>query len=81
MLTASDLRNDVYRLLDHVIETGQPLTIRRKDSILRIVCDKRGGRLSNLRLRDCIQCDPESLVHMDWSKDRSLIEHYPLACW
>lgn len=35
-ITASQLRQDVYRLLDHVLETGVPLEIERGGRRLRI---------------------------------------------
>lgn len=36
-ISASQLRQDVYRLLDEVLGTAQPLEIERKGRILRIV--------------------------------------------
>ena len=67
-LTASRLRSDVYRLLDRVLETGEPLTVERKGKRLLIVrAPGGGGRLAHLVPRDCIKGDPEELVHIDWS--------------
>ncbi len=34
--TASHLRQNIYRILDEVIETGQPVEIERKGSVVRI---------------------------------------------
>jgi len=36
-MTASKLRQNIYRALDEVIETGVPLEIERKGKRLRIV--------------------------------------------
>ena len=67
-ITASQLRENVYRLLDRTLETGAPLEVRRKGKILRIVPDSGpGGKLQSLVPHDCIRGDPEDLVHMDWS--------------
>lgn len=66
-MTASKLRQDIYRLLDQVLETGVPLEIERKGRTLRIVADAPPSKLSNLKRRDCIIGDPEDLVEMDWS--------------
>lgn len=68
-LSASALRNDVYRLLDQVAETGRPLVIERKGRRLRIVREDSGRRLDRLVRHDCIKHDPESLVHIDWSEE------------
>lgn len=65
-ITASKLRENVYAVLDQVIETGIPVEIRRKGSVLRIVPEKPPSKLSRLRKRDCVIGDPEDLVHMNW---------------
>jgi hypothetical protein len=67
-VTASQLRQNVYRLLDKTLETGKPLEVRRKGRTLRIVADPAPiGKLQALVSHDCIKGDPESLVHVDWS--------------
>ena len=69
-LTASQLRANVYVLLDKVLETGKPLLIERKGKRLRIVPEERVSKLSRLVERsDFIVGDPGNLVHMDWSKE------------
>lgn len=65
-ITASKLRENVYAVLDQVIETGIPVEIRRKGALLRIVPDKPPSKLSRLRKRNCVIGDPEDLVHMNW---------------
>ncbi len=35
-ITASHLRQNIYRILDEVIETGRPVEITRKGSVVRI---------------------------------------------
>jgi hypothetical protein len=67
-VTASQLRQNVYRLLDQTLETGKPLEICRKGRTLRIVSDvDPGGKLNALVPHECIKGDPEDLVHVDWS--------------
>jgi hypothetical protein len=67
-VTASELRQNVYRLLDQTLETGAPLEVRRKGRTLRIVPDAgSGGKLNSLVPHDCIKGDPDDLVHIDWS--------------
>lgn len=62
-LTASELRRNIYRLLDQVIETGVPLEIKRGDHILRISTSVGPDKLENLPLRPLFTCDPDSLVN------------------
>lgn len=69
-ITASKLRQDIYRLLDGVADTGEPLMIKRKDAILKIVSEtKRENRLARLKKRPLLLCDPEDIVHLDWSSE------------
>jgi hypothetical protein len=68
-ITASKLRENIYRILDETIETGIPVEVERKGSILRIVPDKPVSKLAKLKKRNCIVGDPEDIVSMDWSKE------------
>jgi antitoxin (DNA-binding transcriptional repressor) of toxin-antitoxin stability system len=70
-VTASQLRQDVYSILDEALETGVPVEIVRKGRTLRIVPDKKPSKLARLKKRSCIIGDPESIIHMDWSKEWS----------
>lgn len=75
-ITPSELRRDVYRLLDEVLESGEPLEIARKGRLLRIVPDQPTSRLARLRPHPgFIIGDPEDLVHMDWSEYWDSDEH------
>jgi len=68
-VTASELRKNIYQLLDQVLETGVPLEIDRKGKKLRIAPEEPVDRLANLKRRDCLVGDPEDIVHMDWSAE------------
>jgi hypothetical protein len=65
----SHLRANLYRLLDRVLKTGEPIEIDRAGKRLLLVPKERRSKLENLVRRDVIVGDPEDLVHMDWSKD------------
>ncbi|MBI1789328.1 MAG: type II toxin-antitoxin system Phd/YefM family antitoxin [Acidobacteria bacterium] len=67
-ITPSELRADIYNILDRVLKTGKPVEVRRKGKVLRIVPEPKPDKLSRLKKRDCIVGDPESIVHMDWLK-------------
>lgn len=67
-ITASELRQNVYRLLDEVLRTGKPLEIERGGRRLRIVPVDAPAKLARLEPHPgTIIGDPDELVHLDWS--------------
>lgn len=68
-LTASKLRQDIYRILDRVLETGIPVEVRRKGKTLRIEAVEPKSRMTRLKPRPYLLEDPEEIVHLDWSKE------------
>lgn len=69
-ITASKLRSDVYRLLDEVLETGQPLEIKRNGETLVVAPKDRRSIWDRLPRREgAIIGDPEELIHIDWSSE------------
>ncbi|MBF0532684.1 MAG: type II toxin-antitoxin system Phd/YefM family antitoxin [Candidatus Omnitrophica bacterium] len=68
-LTPSQLRSNIYRILDRVIETGEPVLVSRRGKMIRIVPPVEINKLDRLKKIGKFNCDPESLVHMDWSKE------------
>ena len=70
-VTASKLREDIYKILDGILATGEPVEIERKGRMLRIVAaPPAGSRLSRMKVRPgLINGDPEDLVEIDWSKE------------
>lgn len=68
-ITASEVRRNVYRILDEVLATGLPVEILRKGKRLRIVPVEPVGRLDRLVSRSYLAVEPEELVHLDWSAE------------
>lgn len=69
-ITASELRAQIYKLLDEVLESGKPLEIERKGKLLRIVPAEPAAKLAKLVRRDeAVTGDPGDLVHLDWSSE------------
>jgi hypothetical protein len=66
-VTASKLREDVYRILDQVLATGVPVEIERKGRLLKVVPVEPPSKLAALAPRPFLETDPEDLVHLDWS--------------
>ncbi|MCO5182587.1 MAG: type II toxin-antitoxin system Phd/YefM family antitoxin [Anaerolineae bacterium] len=66
-ITATELRSNIYNLLDEVLETGIPLEISRGGKKLQIVPTEKVDKLGNLVKRsDVIAGDPDDLIHMEW---------------
>jgi len=68
-LTASKLRENIYRILDQVLKTGKPVVIKRKGRILKIVSQEGLSKTSRLMRRDIIRVPAQELVHIDWSEE------------
>lgn len=67
-MSASELRANIYQLLDQVLETGVPLEIERKGRRLRIVADNFPSKLARLTPHPkFVRGDPEDLVELGWS--------------
>ena len=64
----TNLRKNLYKYLDQVLDSGTPLEINRNGRKLKIVREGHRDIFGNLRKHPHImRCDPESIVHMDWS--------------
>ena len=69
-ITPTQLRRDLYRILDRVLRTGTPVEIDRDGQLLRIVPVERPSILDRLTPHPgTILVDPEELVEIDWSKE------------
>lgn len=66
----TELRQNLYQLLDRVIESGEPLLVRRGEHTLRVTLVEDTQELACPPLRpDLIVGDPDDLVHVDWSAE------------
>jgi PHD/YefM family antitoxin component YafN of YafNO toxin-antitoxin module len=70
-ITASHLRQNIYRILDEVIETGRPVEIERKGTVVCIETERQQKNILETLTPHpgAIVGDPEDLVHMDWSPE------------
>ena len=69
-VTASKLRENIYRILDEAIATGVPVEVIRKGKVLKIVPDKPVSKLDRLRKRKNVFVgNVEDIIGMDWSKE------------
>lgn len=71
-MTVTQLRSNLYKILDQVIETQKPIKIMRKGQMLKIMPEKKKPRskLENLKPHPNVVCgDLDSFVHIDWSSN------------
>lgn len=74
-VTASQLRADVYNLLDRVIASGEPLEIERNGTLLRIVPADPRNWMERLVVREgVVNGSSDDLVHVQWASDLQLPE-------
>lgn len=65
--TATDLRANLYAVLDHVAKTGHPVEIVRGGVELRIIRKAKAKSNRSPRvLPNLIVGDPDALIHMVW---------------
>jgi hypothetical protein len=68
--TPTQLRADIYHLLDEVLETGIPLEIRKGNKKLKIVSLETVDKFQNLISRpNVIQGNPEELAEISWEDE------------
>lgn len=68
---ATALRQNLYAILDSVIDNGQPVEIVRRGHRLRIVPESRSSIWDHLEEHQVVIGDPEDLVHGDWEESWS----------
>ncbi len=72
-ISPTKLRQNLYSILDAVLESGVPAEINRRGKLLRIIPveEPEADRLDRLRRLpprpDLFLVDPEDLVGVDWS--------------
>lgn len=67
-MTATQLRANLYKVLDKVVDTGMTIEIERNGHVIKISCEQPKSKLANLiKHPGTIIGDPDELVHIDWS--------------
>jgi hypothetical protein len=72
-VTPTELRGNLFNLLDEILKTGIPLEIDRGGKRLRIVPVERVDKLQSLvRRPDVIFGDPDELISLNWEQEVNL---------
>lgn len=66
-LNAWKMRETISEILSRVLRAGKVSESLRKSRTEGIVAVQVSPKLSRLVRRDYLRCDPESIVHLDWS--------------
>ena len=67
-MKVTELRKNIYNILDEILETGEPIEIQRKGRVLKIIPDKKISKLDRLKKRKSIIGDDEDIIYLDWSE-------------
>ncbi len=68
-ITPSHLRSDLFNVLDQVLESGEPIEIKRKGSLLKI-SRVESSKLELLKPHpDAMRGNPDEIAGMDWSSE------------
>lgn len=69
-ITVTELRGNIFKLLDEVLRTGVPIEVNKGGKKVRIVPAEVSNKLQNLVSRpDVINGDPEDIVNTTWEKE------------
>lgn len=70
-MSATRLRQNLYQILDQVLDTGVAVDVERKGETLRIVPVKAVSKLERLEPHNAARCDPKDLIETTWLKEWS----------
>lgn len=71
-MTPTELRKNIYKVLDSIAETGKPVTIQRNGKMFTIICESPKGkleRLSNKIHPKAYKGNSDEVITMDWSSE------------
>ncbi|MBN2010912.1 type II toxin-antitoxin system Phd/YefM family antitoxin [candidate division KSB1 bacterium] len=72
-ITVTELRGNIYNLLDEVLNTGVPIQITKGDKKLKIMPVDKVDKLQNLVSRPhAIKGNPDDLVNIHWESEVNL---------
>ncbi len=72
-VSPTELRSNIFKLLDEVITSGVPIEINKGGKLLRIVPVEKVNKLANLSPKqDVIVGNPDDLADISWEKEINL---------
>lgn len=72
-VSPTELRSNIFKLLDEVLNSGIPLEINKGGRLLKIVPVEKNDKLAKLVSRpDAIVGNPDDLADISWEKEINL---------
>jgi len=74
-ISLTALRSNLFKIVDKVIETGNPVELERKGHRLKIVIEGKKSKLENIKPHDCIVGNPDELIDLkvaEWHEIKKL---------
>jgi len=74
-ISLTALRSNLFKIVDEIIKTGNPIEIERNGHRLKIVLEEKRSKLDNIKPHDCIVGDPDDLVQIkvgEWGEPTKL---------
>ena len=70
-ISVTELRGNIYKLLDEVLDTGLPIEVIKGGKKLTIMPAEKVNKLDNLVSRpNVIKGNPDDLVDISWEKKK-----------
>ncbi len=74
-ITLTELRADLYKVVDQIIKTGVSVEVQRNGHKIKIILADGPSKLERLTQRtDVINGDLEDIVHSDWLQEWSELQ-------
>lgn len=74
-ITLTELRADLYKVVDQIIKTGVSVEVQRNGHRIKIILADGPSKLERLTQRtDVINGDLEDIVHCDWLQEWSELQ-------
>ncbi|MBW1692379.1 MAG: type II toxin-antitoxin system Phd/YefM family antitoxin [Deltaproteobacteria bacterium] len=74
-ISLTALRSNLFKIVDEIIKTGNPVEIERNGHRLKIILEEKRSKLDNLKPHDCIVGDPNDLIQItvgEWGEPTKL---------
>jgi PHD/YefM family antitoxin component YafN of YafNO toxin-antitoxin module len=68
----TELRKNIYKILDRIAETGKPVQIERNGEVFKIICESKKGKLDRLKQKNHPKAfigNSDEILSMDWTAE------------
>ncbi len=68
----TELRKNIYKILDTIAETGKPVEIERNGEIFKIMCETKAGKLKRIEQKKHPKAfigNSDDILSLDWTAE------------